>query len=265
MEVLITGLVFGLVTSLHCAGMCGPIAIALPLHGNTKVEKLFGGILYNLGRTITYIFLGTLLGLLGEGINALGFQRWLSIITGLLMIATALFPSLFKFSFSANKSSGFSFINYLKSSLANLFSTRSFGSLFMIGVFNGFLPCGPLYAAIIASVNSGSMFNSIIFMAMFGLGTMPMLLAISLLGNFMSVSLRRKLTNFIPAVIIFLGVLFVLRGLNLGIPFLSPTEKKIEQKINKTKEKYHSSTREIKSTDVMEVMDKAEERTCCGS
>ncbi|MEZ4906362.1 MAG: sulfite exporter TauE/SafE family protein [Saprospiraceae bacterium] len=265
MEVIISGLIFGLVTSFHCAGMCGPIAIALPLHGNTKMEKLLGGVIYNLGRTLTYIFLGTLLGLLGEGINALGFQRWLSIITGLLMISTALFPSLFTFSFKSKNKTGFSFLNYIKSSLGSLFSTRSYASLLLIGVLNGFLPCGPLYAAIIASVNTGSMMNSIIFMAMFGLGTMPMLLAISLLGNFMSLSMRRKLSNFIPVVIIILGVLFILRGLNLGIPFLSPTQQKIEQKINKEKEKYHNQTKIIGEKDIEKISESTIDRTCCGS
>ena len=92
MEIIISGLVFGFVTSFHCAGMCGPIAIALPLHGNTKLEKAFGGVLYNLGRTFTYILLGAAFGMLGQGIGALGFQRWLSIITGILMISTAVFP-----------------------------------------------------------------------------------------------------------------------------------------------------------------------------
>ena len=239
MEIIIAGLVLGFVTSFHCAGMCGPIAIALPLHGNTKLDKIFGGVLYNLGRTLTYVVLGAAFGLLGQGIGALGFQRWLSVVTGMIMILTVLFPSLFSFNLGSRNRGGFFILNYIKAGLRNLFSTKSYMSLFTIGVLNGFLPCGPLYAAIIVSASYGHMLNSMLFMLMFGLGTMPMLLGISVLGNFISLPLRRKLSNFIPVVIVFLGILFILRGLNLGIPFLSPTEKKIEKKMKKT-QKEHS-------------------------
>ncbi|HHH54791.1 MAG TPA: sulfite exporter TauE/SafE family protein, partial [Bacteroidetes bacterium] len=160
MEIVLSGLIFGLVTSFHCAGMCGPIAIALPLHGDTKFAKLFGGILYNLGRTITYVMLGAAFGLLGQGIGALGFQRWLSIVTGMIMIMTVLFPSLFSFNFGSRTGGGFFILNYIKAGLRNLFSTKSFMSLFTIGILNGFLPCGPLYSAIIISASYGNVMKA---------------------------------------------------------------------------------------------------------
>ena len=263
MEIIISGLVFGFVTSFHCAGMCGPIAIALPLHGNTKLEKAFGGVLYNLGRTFTYILLGAAFGMLGQGIGALGFQRWLSIITGILMISTAIFPSLFSFNLGTKKG-GFSFLNYVKSGLKSLFSTKSYMSLVLIGFLNGFLPCGPLYSAIIISTSTGNMVDSMIFMAMFGLGTMPMLLGISILGNFLSISLRKRLSNFIPVVIVILGLLFILRGLNLGIPYLSPTEDKIEKKMKKT-QKEHTTTKEINLKDIEKELEDGKHMNCCGS
>lgn len=100
MEFIISGIVLGFLTSFHCVGMCGPIAIALPLHGTSKLQKLFGGILYNLGRTTTYIMFGFILGLFGQSLGALGFQRWVSIIAGTLMIITVLSPSLFKSNFN---------------------------------------------------------------------------------------------------------------------------------------------------------------------
>ena len=191
MEIILAGLAFGFFTSFHCAGMCGPIALALPLHGATKLQKAFGGLLYNLGRTVTYITLGMAFGILGQSLGALGFQRWLSIITGVLMILTAIFPSLFKFSLSSSTKSGFSLIGFIKNGLKDLFSTRSFGSLFMIGLLNGFLPCGPLYSAIIISTGTGDVIDSVMFMTMFGLGTIPMMLAISIAGNFVSLSIPR--------------------------------------------------------------------------
>ena len=79
MAILISALVLGLMGSFHCAGMCGPIAIALPLQGNTTGQKIFGGTLYNVGRTVTYGLMGAIFGLLGQGIVMIGFQQKISV------------------------------------------------------------------------------------------------------------------------------------------------------------------------------------------
>ena len=129
MDFILSGLLLGIITSFHCVGMCGPIAIALPLHGDTKAKKLFGGILYNLGRTLTYTIMGAVFGTIGQGLGALGFQRWVSIITGSLMIATVFFPGIFKLDLGAKKK-GFSLVNQVKLGLRKLFSTKTFASLF---------------------------------------------------------------------------------------------------------------------------------------
>ena len=233
MEFVVSGLVLGFLTSFHCIGMCGPIAIALPLHGANKWQKAIGGVLYNLGRTTTYIVFGFILGLFGQGLGALGFQRWVSIIAGALMIITVLSPSLFKSNFSASGIFG-SLLTKVKLALKKLFSTKSFGSLYLIGLLNGLLPCGPLYMAFIISTGTGNAITAAVFMLMFGLGTIPLLFAITILGNFISLSIRNKINNFLPVLIVIIGILFILRGLNLGIPYLSPKEEKIKNKIEKT-------------------------------
>lgn len=104
MAILLSALVLGLMGSFHCAGMCGPIAIALPLHGNTVLQKIFGGTLYNLGRTLTYGIMGALFGMLGQGIHLLGFQQKISVVMGVVMIVSVLFPALFRNQFSLEKS-----------------------------------------------------------------------------------------------------------------------------------------------------------------
>jgi sulfite exporter TauE/SafE len=213
--------------------MCGPIAIALPLHGAGKIQKLFGGILYNLGRTTTYILFGFILGLFGQGLSALGFQRWVSIGAGVLMIITAFTPSLIKSNFNPDSALN-NILEKVKSALKRLFSIRSFSSLYLIGLLNGLLPCGPLYIAFIISTGTGNAITASIFMAMFGLGTLPLLLAVSILGNFLSIPIRNRINSFIPILIATIGVLFILRGLNLGIPYLSPKEEMIKKKIEKT-------------------------------
>ena len=233
MEFIISGLVLGFLTSFHCVGMCGPIAIALPLHGNSKSQKLFGGLLYNLGRTTTYIIFGFIFGLLGQSLGALGFQRWVSIIAGTLMIITVLSPSLFKSNFNTPGIIN-SLLSKVKFALKKLFSIRSRGSLYLIGLLNGLLPCGPLYMAFIISTGTGNAINSSIFMLMFGLGTIPLLFSITILGNFISMSVRNKINNLLPVLIVIIGILFILRGLNLGIPYLSPKGEMIQKKIEKT-------------------------------
>jgi hypothetical protein len=233
MEFIISGSVLGFLTSFHCIGMCGPIAIALPLHGNSKFQKLIGGILYNLGRTTTYIIFGFIFGLLGQSLGALGFQRWVSITAGVLIIITVLSPSLFRSNFI--KSGIFnSLLSKVKYALKKLFSTKSRGSLYSIGLLNGLLPCGPLYMAFIISTGTGNTVNAAFFMLMYGLGTIPLLFLITILGNFISMSVRNKINNLLPVLIVIIGILFILRGLNLGIPYLSPKEEMIQKKIENT-------------------------------
>lgn len=262
MEFIISGLILGLITSFHCVGMCGPIAIALPLHGSSKGQKVFGGVLYNLGRTLTYVIMGMVFGSLGQGLGALGFQKWVSIITGVLMISTVFFPSIFKMDLGFERK-GFSLINQVKLGLRKLFSTKSYLSLFVIGVLNGLLPCGPLYSALIISTGSGSILNSVLFMLMFGLGTIPLLLLVTIIGNFVSIKIRKNVAKALPIVIVIIGILFILRGLELGIPFLSPTKEKIEMKMNRAKKEMESQSLNEK-TDILSYPDTAESG-CCGS
>ncbi|MFV0593087.1 MAG: sulfite exporter TauE/SafE family protein [Draconibacterium sp.] len=233
MTILFSALVLGLMGSFHCAGMCGPIAVALPLHGNTILQKIFGGALYNIGRTITYGIMGAVFGLLGQGLHLLGFQQKVSVLMGAVMIISVLFPALFKNQYNLNKS-WFSFVGKLKKTIAQLFAIRSFQSLFFIGMLNGLLPCGLVYMAIAGAIGTGGVVEGSLYMILFGLGTIPMLLAISLAGNVMSLAVRKSINKLIPVLVVVVGVLFILRGLSLGIPYLSPPKQKIEQKFEKS-------------------------------
>jgi hypothetical protein len=235
MEILITAFALGLMGSIHCAGMCGPIAIALPLHGNTMPQKIFGSTLYNVGRTITYGIMGAIFGLLGQGIEMIGIQQKISIIMGALMIISVLFPSIFRNKYRMDKSL-FPFIQKIKTSLAKMFFIRSYSSLFFIGLLNGLLPCGLVYMAIAGAIGTGNVVLGTFYMILFGLGTIPMMLGISLAGNFLSLAIRKKINQLIPVLIVIVGIFFILRGLSLGIPFLSPPKDKIEKKFEKSLE-----------------------------
>ena len=238
MALLISALVLGIMGSFHCAGMCGPIAIALPLHGNSTSGKILGGTLYNLGRTLTYGIMGAIFGLLGQGVAMIGFQQKVSVIMGSLMIISVLFPALFRNQYSMEKS-WLSFVGKLKSTIGKMFSIRSFSSLLFIGMLNGLLPCGLVYMALAGAIGTGGVVTGSLYMIMFGLGTLPMLLGITLAGNMMGLALRNKINKLIPVLVVLVGIFFILRGLSLGIPYLSPPKEKIEKKFEQSLEKGH--------------------------
>lgn len=241
MEILISALILGLAGSFHCAGMCGPIAIALPLHGNTIPQKIYGGSLYNMGRTITYGVMGAIFGFVGQGVAMIGFQQKVSVIMGSLMILSVFFPALFRNQYRLDKSP-VSLVGKLKTYIVKLFAVRSYSSLFLIGMANGLLPCGLVYIAIAGAIGTGDVSTGTLYMLVFGLGTIPMMLAIAIAGNVLSSAARRRINKLIPVLVVVVGIFFVLRGLNLGIKFLSPPKEKIEKKFEKSLKDQQSGT-----------------------
>jgi len=215
-----TGFLLGLFGGMHCAGMCGPIALAIP----NKVGALANFIhkfLYNTGRVITYSFLGLLTGLIGRGFNMAGWQQALSIGLGIFLIATILFSGIHNLNIPSIKP-----INSLTRSIKKYFSyflqKRSPISALGMGMINGLLPCGLVYIALAASIAGGSLQSGALYMLVFGLGTFPVMLLLSLAGNIISPRVRLKIYKMVPVFVVVLGLLFILRGMNLGIPYLSP-------------------------------------------
>lgn len=224
---LITALTLGFIGSFHCIGMCGPIAIALPLPKENWTYKLSGVFLYNIGRVITYAILGAIFGLLGKGIQLAGFQRTVSILMGVIMILSVLFPLIFKSRISIDKLFG-GYVSRFIMGFKKLFKVRSLSSLFAIGLLNGLLPCGLVYIAIAGAINTNDVTMGVFFMIAFGLATAPMLALVTLAGNMISAQFRSKVNKLIPYVVVIVGILFILRGLSLGIPYVSPKEKMLE-------------------------------------
>lgn len=226
---IITPLTIGLVGSLHCIGMCGPIVVALPLKNQNLFTKIAGAILYNSGRVATYGLLGVLFGLLGKGIHMAGFQQWTSIILGVAMIVSVLFPFVFREKITVgNLLAGMA--SRLIVRLKKLFASRSYHALLAIGLLNGLLPCGLVYVAIAGAINSGTVVSGALFMVFFGLGTIPLLLIATLASDAIGQRIRLKMQRAVPYFVFFLGVLFILRGMSLGIPYISPTTEKLSPK-----------------------------------
>lgn len=219
----------GLVSSFHCLGMCGPIAFALPLNRSSKFSQFMGALAYNVGRLTTYGTLGLLFGLIGKSLVMAGAQRTLSIGAGIIMILSVVLPKVTK---SINIDSfTFKYIGKLKSVFGQLFKKSSIESLFFIGVLNGLLPCAMVYIALAGAIAEGDSSGGMVFMLFFGLGTIPMMYSATILGSFLSVSFRNKLQKFIPVMVIIIGSLFILRGMNLGIHYLSPEINRVDPEV----------------------------------
>ncbi len=228
MEIIASGFALGIMGSLHCAGMCGPIALSLPLYGKGITTKIAGGVMYNIGRTITYGIMGAIFGMIGQGLSMVGFQQWISVVMGALMIVSVILPSLFK-----NINGGkIPVAGLVRKGIQKLFVKKSFGRLFFIGLLNGLLPCGLVYLAIAGAIGTGDIITGTLFMILFGLGTLPLMLGISLLGNMVSLKIRKKINKATPILVVVIGIIFILRGLSLGIPYLSPPEKKLNPQIH---------------------------------
>lgn len=222
-----TAIVLGLAGSFHCIGMCGPIAFVIPVDRSSKTTLFFQTFLYNFGRIISYSLIGLLFGFIGKGLYLAGFQQRLSILMGALMIVMVLVPvSIFnKYNFSKPL---YKIIGQVKSKLGLYLNKKSNKALFSIGFFNGFLPCGLVYMALIGSISTGNILQGSLYMALFGVGTIPMMAAAVLLGNFVSISFRSKIQKVIPVFVVIIGLLFILRGLGLGIPYISPSDAKLQ-------------------------------------
>lgn len=223
MDTVILGsaLLMGLVGNLHCVGMCGPIALAIPFKNGSKFSRLLSILTYNFGRVLVYSGIGIIFGLLGKGVELIGFQQYLSIIIGVLIILAVLVPFLFK-KINLLNSSLFSWVGSLKSAFRKRFEKKSYRSLFILGVLNGFLPCGLVYMAAAGSVIAGSWYMGAFYMALFGIGTLPAMVLLPYFSNYIKTPFQLKLKKLVPVFMIVMGGYFIVRGANLGIPYLSP-------------------------------------------
>jgi sulfite exporter TauE/SafE len=217
-SVFIGGLLLGALGSVHCIGMCGPIALALPSVNSHPAAKFTGTLLYNAGRIFTYSILGAVFGLVGMSFGIFGLQQWLSVILGLTIIIFLVVPM----DRLGRNNVLVQFFSQLRSSLAALFSRRNYQSLFAIGLLNGLLPCGMIYMAVAAAISTAAVLKSSLFMAAFGLGTLPVMWSISFFGSAINLQVRKGIKKMYPYILFGMAALLIIRGLGLQIPYLSP-------------------------------------------
>jgi sulfite exporter TauE/SafE len=219
---LLTGFLIGFLGSFHCLGMCGPIAIALP---KTASPLVISRALYNTGRIITYSFLGLIFGLLGSRLMVFGIQQFLSISLGLIIILAVVTPPIYRIKL-INILGLYRLIGALKTRLGGMLKNHSDLTMLGIGILNGLLPCGFVYIGITGAIAIGNAFSGMLFMLMFGLGTSPVMLGASVLGSVINLKIRNRLSRLVPVFSVLLAAIFILRGLSLGIPYISPALEK---------------------------------------
>ncbi len=219
--IILSGFTLGAAGSLHCAGMCGPLSLALPVQHFSPVNKFLALFLYQVGRVITYSVIGLLFGLAGRRLFISGYQQWFSIGMGIFVLALA---GLY---FLSKKRIHLSFLSPFYQSVQGIImrilrSSTSVMSFLLLGMANGLLPCGMVYIALATSLSFAQIGESVLFMAMFGAGTLPAMLFIGYAGVMIKPELRSVFRRLTPVFISLMGVLLILRGMNLGIPFISP-------------------------------------------
>ncbi|HMS33455.1 MAG TPA: sulfite exporter TauE/SafE family protein [Ignavibacteria bacterium] len=222
MEIL-SGLILGLLGSFHCIAMCGPIALAIPADTVSRWKFIKSRLLYNSGRIISYAFLGMVFGFLGNRINMFGMQRGLAISVGVLILLSVILTvtggrSVMKNTFVSKVITGY------KIQFSRLFKKNSRPVFLLFGIMNGFLPCGFVYIALSGAMITGDVFQGSVYMMLFGIGTVPVMLSVSLFGNYVNLNIRRKISKFNLALSVVLALLFIARGMNLGIPYISPAQ-----------------------------------------
>lgn len=206
----------GLAGSLHCAGMCGPIIWVMPFQVLTGYKKWLGIALYHFGRISVY----ALMGLVLHSFSALFHPQWqqyISIVLGIVLLVVGIISFI-----PGRNSFSLPWAGFVKSRLGHFIGSPSVFSLFITGTLNGLLPCGMVYMALSAAATADTALQSMALMYAFGAGTLPMLIALTVLKSKASFLRIQHVKKLVPVVMLVFGCIFVLRGMNLGIPYLSP-------------------------------------------
>jgi sulfite exporter TauE/SafE len=210
-------LLMGLTGSLHCAGMCGPIVWVMPFQSLSGVRKWLGIFLYHFGRATAYALLALLLYSFRSVFNP-QVQQYISIILGCLLLIAGIVSF-----FPGNKvKMALPWTEFIKQQLGKFIGKPGVGTFAITGFLNGLLPCGLVYMALAAGITTSSSLQAMEFMYVFGLGTLPMLVSLTILKGRLNIAHLLNMRKVVPVLMLCFGCLFMLRGMNLGIPYLSP-------------------------------------------
>jgi sulfite exporter TauE/SafE len=193
----------------------------LPVDRSNSFKKITQISMYHIGRLLAYAIIGLVFGLIGKSLYIFGMQQQLSIIIGLVMIILVLLPYKWLSKFNLAQPI-YKAVGYIKKSLGQALHKKTADTFLTIGFLNGFLPCGLVYMAVFGAIAMGSYAEGSLYMILFGLGTIPLMTAAIYLGKFLNSAIKQRIQKAIPVFVVIIGALFILRGLGLGIPYISP-------------------------------------------
>ena len=217
----VAALILGLISNLHCLGMCGPLAMALPVGQLRGANKAFSILLYNIGRIAIYAVLGFIVASFGKGLNLIGIQQQVSILAGVSLVFLALIPYLKRFLLKINSTILLQ-TGHFRSLFSSQIKKRNRSSMFVLGVLNGMLPCGLVYVALAGVLASSTALEGMLYMVLFGVGTLPVMFMVPMFSSLLAKNVRQRFQKLVPITVLAFGLLLILRGSNLGIPFVSP-------------------------------------------
>ncbi len=225
--IILSAFLLGILGSLHCIGMCGPFVMSMPFQKVRRKKLLFANMNYHIGKTSTYALLGLLAGSIGQSFALFKWQQILSILSGVLLLFITFFPTIKKH---------IQLPKLIQQSFSKLFSSVSIKPdlkyFFMLGSLNGLLPCGLIYAALTGAIVTISPLHGMLFMICFGLGTIPSLTTVILFQHTITLRLRKYVFRSSYYISIAIGILLIIRGFNLGIPYISPHSNQATHKID---------------------------------
>jgi sulfite exporter TauE/SafE len=211
-----TAFVLGLSSSFHCVGMCGPLLLAVPTRASINYQWL-EILIYHTARIFTYALLGVLVGFAGWRLQVANLQQFFSLTIGIILLIY-----VFAGRFFADASWLLAFNKMIFSFFGFAAKQKGQRGTLLLGVANGLLPCGMVYIALTGAMASASATAAAGFMTLFGLGTLPLLFVFNFYGIRLQASVKQRIKFVSPIVIAIMGILLIIRGLNLGIPYISP-------------------------------------------
>lgn len=219
MNSLSLAFLMGFLGSLHCAVMCGPLMLSMPFPKNSYFKSAIQVISYQLGRILVYVLLGIFVGWVGSSFTIFVNQKLLSLSIGIVLVSFTVlqFSGYYVKRFNTMQS----FILKPVSTLMGKIFKLPFFSFFA-GMLNGLIPCGMVYLALATALNLASIKGAASFMFLFGVGTTPLMLMITLSGTYLKKYIPFNTQKLIPWFMFFMGVLLILRSADLGISFFSP-------------------------------------------
>jgi sulfite exporter TauE/SafE len=214
----------GFISSWHCAGMCGPLILSMPDFSKTNNEQIINTLIYHAGRIIIYATGGLIAGIIGQNFQIASSQQQISLWLGVIVLIYVLTPKKLS-ALLAEWTHTSNVFDFVRIQITKLWHQPQRSTRFILGALNGLLPCGMVYLALASALTTGSIGSGVLFMTGFGIGTLPILAIIAYAGKMLHYKVRIKMQRAVPFFLVTMACLLMLRGMGLGIPYLSPTMK----------------------------------------